>query len=116
LHPQWELPTQIDSLCWQRLQTQCGLRLNHGPTRFVHVEQTVYHNAGGRFLFFGIAATSIWFGDYLSLTTQGDLLCDTQHLYLQQFCHAFAQLLSLQRQQARPSPPTPAFRSGSKTS
>ena len=62
---------QIDSLCWQRLQTQCGLRLNHGPTRFAHVEQPVYYNAGRRFLPFGITAISIWFGDYLSLTTQG---------------------------------------------
>ena len=33
------------------------------------------HTAGRRFLPFGITAISIWFGDYLSLTTQGDLLC-----------------------------------------
>ena len=31
--------------------------------------------AGRRFLPFGITAISKWFGDYLSLTTQGDLLC-----------------------------------------
>jgi hypothetical protein len=33
------------------------------------------HTAGRRFLPFGITAISKWFGDYLSLTTQGDLLC-----------------------------------------
>jgi hypothetical protein len=33
--------------------------------------------AGRRFLPFGITAISKWFGDYLSLTTQGALLCDT---------------------------------------
>jgi len=56
--------------------------------------------AGRRFLPFGITAISIWFGDYLSLTTQGVLLCDTQHLYLQQFFHAFARPLSLRRLRA----------------
>jgi hypothetical protein len=33
------------------------------------------HTAGRRFLPFGITAISKWFGDYLSLTTQGVLLC-----------------------------------------
>ncbi len=55
---------QIESLCWQRLQTQWGLHLNHGPTRFAHVEQFVYFDAGRRFLPFGITAISIWFGDF----------------------------------------------------
>ena len=55
---------QIESLGWQRLQTQWGLHLNHGPTRFAHVEQPVYFNAGRRFLPFGITTISIWFGDY----------------------------------------------------
>ncbi len=55
---------QIESLYWQRLQTQWGLHLNHGPTRFAHVEQFVYFDAGRRFLPFGITAISIWFGDY----------------------------------------------------
>jgi len=41
------------------------------------------HTAGRRFLPFGITAISKWFGDYLSLTTQGVLLCDMQHLQLQ---------------------------------
>ena len=37
------------------------------------------HTAGRRFLPFGITAISKWFGDYLSLTTQGVLLCDTHN-------------------------------------
>ena len=41
------------------------------------------HTAGRRFLPFGITAISKWFGDYLSLTTQGELICDMQHLQLQ---------------------------------
>ena len=35
--------------------------------------------AGRRFLPFGITAISKWFGDYLSLTTQGDLPCERSH-------------------------------------
>ncbi|MEI6053142.1 MAG: hypothetical protein WCQ44_10605, partial [Opitutaceae bacterium] len=57
------------------------------------------HTAGRRFLPFGITAISIWFGDYLSLTTQGDLLCDMQHLQLQFWLcplqHLFLRLLPL---------------------
>jgi len=35
--------------------------------------------AGRRFLPFGITTISKWFGDYLSLTTQGDLPCERSH-------------------------------------
>jgi hypothetical protein len=41
------------------------------------------HTAGRRFLPFGITAISKWFGDYLSLTTQGVLLCVLKLLFLQ---------------------------------
>jgi len=41
------------------------------------------HTAGRRFLPFGITAISKWLGDYLSLTTQGVLLCVLKHLSFQ---------------------------------
>jgi len=41
------------------------------------------HTAGRRFLPFGITAISKWFGDYLSLSTQGVLLCVLKLSFLQ---------------------------------